>query len=74
MAKYRLKKMVDGRWRVWARYQPFKGAATQSHIVYATRAELGPAVDECAKWVETRRAMGSSRKNRASKPSNGGNL
>lgn len=55
MAKYKLKKMGEDLWRVWARYQPFKGAATKSKIVWSSKAGIAKAAQETADWVKAQR-------------------
>lgn len=55
VAKYELKRLDDGKWRVWARYTQFKGGAVKSHVAIVERAEIGRAVTEAHEWVAQQR-------------------
>lgn len=55
MAVYRVKEMKDGTIRVWARYQPFKGAATKSHIIVGKPEDVAAMALHAAEWVAEQR-------------------
>lgn len=55
MATYEIKRQPDGQWRIWARYTPFKGAATKSRVVTVVREDIGKAITESQAFVDNLR-------------------
>ena len=61
VAIYRVEKRKDGTVRIWARYTPFKGAATKSHIITGAPEDTHKMALQAAEWVakqRNRRAAG----------------
>lgn len=57
MAKYELKRMDDGKWRIWARHTAFKGAPVKSHVSLTNRDGIAKAIGEAHAWVEDQRKI-----------------
>ena len=55
VAVYKVEKMKDGTIRLWARYTPFKGAATKSHIVAGPPEDTYKMAMQAAEWVAKQR-------------------
>lgn len=72
MAVYRIKELKDGTVRVWARYTPFKGGATQSRILVGPRQDTGKMALQAAEWVAKQRRPPTLRQDGVNKPEMGG--
>ena len=56
MAQYRVKRLKDGNYQVWARFTPFKGASTKSRAFVGNRKALPATAMQAAEWVAKQRA------------------
>ena len=55
MAQYRVKQRKDGKIQVWARYTPFKGAATKSKVFTGDPDALAEVALQAGEWVKKQR-------------------
>lgn len=74
MAQYRVKRLKDGNIQVWARFTPFKGAATKSKAFVGSRKALPATALSAAEWVKKQRDGRVVAKDSADKPETGGAL
>lgn len=55
MAVYRITEKNDGTVEIWARFTPFKGAATKHHIARGKRGDVGAMAMQAAEWAKEQR-------------------
>lgn len=56
MANYRVKRKKNGHIQVWARFTPFKGAATKSKLFSGPPEAISETALRAAEWVGKQRA------------------
>lgn len=56
MAQYRVKRLKNGTFQIWARHTPFKGAPTKGRAFVGNREALPQMALQAGEWVAKQRA------------------